>query len=135
MPASDQEESNRQLFLKALHKDPILCPRVDCGGLVLAQDLSSVHDRIKTFELKCERCNETDRVSGQAASAQTWDDTAVLDIAYEHLMHQPAVCPNDGMPVVFTSLPNPRRKARYRLSCYYCGSQAELDWPPQEFRR
>ena len=43
-------------------------------------------------------------------------------------------CPNDGTPVVFTSLPNPRRKGRYRLSCYYCGRQAEMDWPPPEAR-
>jgi hypothetical protein len=135
MPTSPQEESNRQLFLKALQKDPIQCSRPGCGGSVLVQDLSTAHDRVKTFELRCERCNGKDQITGQEAPAQTWDDTAVLDIAYEHLMHQPAVCPHDGMTVVFTSLPNPRRKAKYRLSCYYCGRQAEVDWPPQEFRR
>jgi hypothetical protein len=135
MPSTPQEEANRQLFLKALQKDPIQCPRAGCGGSVLAQDLSTVNDRVKTFEFRCERCNGKDQITGQEASVQTWDDTAVLDIAYAHLMHQPAVCPHDGITVVFTSLPNPRRKARYRLSCYYCGRQAEMDWPPQEFRR
>ena len=37
--------------------------------------------------------------------------------------------------VVFTSLPNPRRRARYRISCFYCGRQAEMDWPPPEAKR
>ena len=135
MQPSPEEVANRQVFLKALQKDPIQCAQRDCGGSVLAQDLSTVRDRIKTFELKCERCHAKDQITGQAGSDKTWDDTALLDIAYEHLMHQPAICPHDGMAVVFTSLPNPRRKARYRLSCYYCGRQAEMDWPPQEFRR
>lgn len=26
-------------------------------------------------------------------------------------------------------------KARYRLSCFYCGRQAEMGWPPPEARR
>jgi hypothetical protein len=29
-------------------------------------------------------------------------------------------------------LPNPRRKARYRISCFFCGRQTELDWPPPD---
>jgi hypothetical protein len=32
-------------------------------------------------------------------------------------------------------MPNPRRKARYRLSCFYCGRHAELNWPPAEAKR
>lgn len=48
---------------------------------------------------------------------------------------QQPTCPRDGTPVVFTSLPNPRRRARYRVACYYCGRQVEMDWPPPESRR
>ena len=55
-------------------------------------------------------------------------------MADEHLMHQQPICPYDRTPVVFTSLQNPRRKARYRLSCFYCGRQAEIDWPPPRGR-
>src|SRR5205823_12888120 len=74
-------------------------------------------------------------VTGPEELGAPWDDTVQLDMAYDHLMHQPAMCPQDGSPVIFTSLPNPRRKARYRVSCFYCGRQAEMDWPPPDLRR
>jgi len=74
-------------------------------------------------------------LAGREELTPPWDEDSLLEMAYEHLMHQPAVCPVDGTPVVFTSLPNPQRKARYRLSCFYCGRQAEMDWPPPESRR
>jgi hypothetical protein len=102
---------------------------------VQIQDISQAHDRVKTFDLRCESCEWRSEVTGNQQLAPAWDATALLDMAYEHLMHQPAFCPFDGTAVVFTSLPNPRRQARYRLSCYYCGRQAEMDWPPQEMRR
>src|SRR3989454_5307419 len=54
---------------------------------------------------------------------------------YTTLFRSPAFCPFDHTPIVFISLPNPRRKARYRLACFYCGRQAEMDWPPPEARR
>lgn len=135
MPVSSSEQANRTLFLKALQKDPLQCPRPACGGPVEVLDVSHLHNRVKTFGLSCERCDWKDRVTGTEQLIPPWDETVLLDMAYEHLMHQPAVCSYDGMTVVFTSLPNPRRRARYRVSCYYCGRQAEMDWPPQEFRR
>ena len=135
MLVSPDEQSNRVFFLRALQKDPLQCMRPECGGAVASEDLSQLHDRVKTFELRCERCDWRDRVTGREQLTPPWDETVLLDMAYEHLMHQPAVCPHDDMTIVFTSLPNPRRQARYRVSCYYCGRQAELVWPPQESRR
>jgi hypothetical protein len=52
-----------------------------------------------------------------------------------HLLHEQPICPFDDTPITFTSMPNPRRKARYRLSCYYCGRHAEMNWPPPEAKR
>ena len=132
---SPAEQTNRTLFLKALHKDPVQCPQPNCGGSVDVQDCSQLQDRVKTFELKCESCDWKERVTGREQLVPPWDETVLLDMAYDHLMHQPAMCPHDGSPVIFTSLPNPRRKARYRVSCFYCGRQAEMDWPPPELRR
>jgi hypothetical protein len=98
-------------------------------------DLSRHDDRVKVFGLHCPRCHWEGRLTGREALTSPWDEAALLVMADEHLMHQQPSCPHDGTPVVFTSLPNPRRQARYRLSCYYCGRQAEMDWPPPESRR
>ena len=124
-----------QQFVKALQREPIPCGRPGCPGPVETIDQSQLHDRVKTFGLKCERCGWQDQVTGREALTPPWDEASLLDMAYEHLMHQQPKCPNDETPVVFTSLPNPRRRARYRLSCFYCGRQAEMDWPPPEGRR
>ena len=129
------ERPNRELFSKALQKESLACSRAGCQGQLEIQDLSQAHDRLKTFGLRCQGCGWQGQVSGCEQLIPPWDDTALLDMAYEHLMHQPAFCPFDGVTVVFTSLPNPRRRARYRISCYYCGRQAEVDWPPQDVRR
>jgi len=133
----DVAESNlhQQQFHKALQREPINCGRDGCPGPVEIQDLSQVHDRVKTFACICRLCGWQDQVTGREQLTPPWDDTALLDMAYEHLMHQPAICPFDGTTVVFTSRPNPRRRAKYLLSCFYCGRQAEMDWPPQEARR
>ena len=122
-------------FIKALQHEPITCATPGCPGPVETTDLSHLRDRVKTFELACRQCGRHDRVGGKESTMPPWDDTALLAMADEHLMHQQPICPHDGTPVVFTSLPNPRRKARYRLSCFYCGRQAEMDWPPAESRR
>ncbi len=124
-----------QQFVKALQHEPVACARPGCPGPVEAADFSQLRDRVKTFGLKCETCGWEDRLTGREQLTPPWDEEDLLDMAYEHLMHQPAFCPRDGTPVVFTSLPNPWRKARYRLSCFYCGRQAEMDWPPPESRR
>jgi hypothetical protein len=131
---SAAEPIRHQQFVKALQHDAIMCGQEGCPGPVHATDLSQMRDRVKVFELTCKRCGWRDRVTGREEAGPPWDETALLDLVYEHLMHQQPVCPNDGTPVVFTSPPNPRRKGRYRLSCYYCGRQAEMDWPPPEAR-
>jgi hypothetical protein len=128
-------DSAQQQFVKALQHEPVSCASSGCPGPVETRDLSQLHDRVKTFNLKCAKCGREDRLTGREELVPPWDEEDLLAMAYEHLMHQPAYCPSDGTPVVFTSLPNPRRKARYRLSCFYCGRQAELDWPPSESRR
>jgi hypothetical protein len=56
-------------------------------------------------------------------------------MAEVHLLHEQPSCPFDDTPITFISLPNPRRKARYRLQCYYCGRHTEMNWPPPEAKR
>lgn len=121
-----------QQFVKALQGEALSCASPGCPGPVEATDRSQLHDRVKTFALTCTRCGREERLTGREELTPPWDEEALLAMADEHLMHQTAVCPVDGTPVVFTSLPNPRRKARYRLSCFYCGRQTEMAWPPSE---
>lgn len=123
------------LFIKALEREAIPCGKAGCQGAVEITDLSQLHDRVKVFEMKCEQCGWHDRVAGREELEPPWDEDSLLEMAYAHLMHLPAVCPRDETPIVFTSLPNPRRRARYRMSCFYCGRQADIDWPPPESRR
>ena len=125
----------QQQFVKALQGEPLSCAGPGCPGPVETTDRSQLHDRVKTFELTCTRCGRQERLTGREELTPPWDEGALLEMADEHLMHLTAVCPCDGTPVVFTSLPNPRRKARYRLSCFYCGRQAEIAWPPAESRQ
>ena len=123
------------LFVKALQRDQIPCPVPECPGPVELCDGSQAHDRIKTFDLQCQRCGWQERVTGKQEQNPPWDDASLLAMADEHLLHLQPTCPYDQAPVVFTSLPNPRRKARFRIACFYCGRQAEIDWPPQESKR
>lgn len=127
--------SPRDLFIHALQHEPVPCGTPGCSGPVQSTDLSQASDRVKTYQFRCARCEWTSRVAGSGPQDPPWDDAALLGMAEEHLLHQQPLCPFDHVPVVFGSLPNPRRKARYRLSCFYCGRQAELDWPPSEARR
>ncbi|MGH7233043.1 MAG: hypothetical protein ACREJU_17050 [Nitrospiraceae bacterium] len=122
-------------FVRALQHEPIPCATSGCRGPVDIVDLSQFRDRVKMFELTCQSCGWCTRLTGCESLSPPWDDASLLVMADEHLMHQQPMCPHDDTPVVFTSLPNPRRKARYRLSCFYCGRQAEMDWPPPESRR
>lgn len=132
--ASEQALGHQQ-FVHALQHEPIHCAKAGCAGSVDVHDLSQVRDRVKVFEARCQQCGWQARLTGQEQLSPPWDDAAILVMADEHLMHQQPSCPFDGTPVVFTSLPNPRRRAKYRLSCYYCGRQMEMDWPPAEARR
>jgi len=122
-------------FIQALQHEHLSCASPSCSGPVEVHDLSQVRDRVKTFEVKCLRCGWQSKLTGKEQLTPPWDDAAILGMADEHLMHQQPVCPYDDTPVVFTSLPNPRRQAKYRLSCYYCGRQVEMTWPPAEARR
>ena len=128
-------DQTHQQFVHALQHEPLSCATAGCAGPVEVHDLSQVRDRVKVFEARCQRCGWHGRLSGREHTTPSWDDAAILVMADEHLMHQQPSCPFDGTPVVFTSLPNPRRRARYRISCFYCGRQAEMDWPPAEARR
>lgn len=132
---AESKPATHGLFVHALQHETVPCATSGCAGPVQSTDLSQSYDRVKTYQLRCERCNWTSRVSGIESAVSTWDEAALLAMAEEHLLHQQPMCPFDHTPVVFTSLPNPRRKARYRLSCFYCGRQAEMDWPPPEARR
>lgn len=134
MTSSEQEQAHR-VFIRALQHDAISCGRAGCPGPVEALDQSQTRDRIKTFELTCERCGWHTSVTGREQLMPLWDNASLELMADEHLMHQQPVCPYDDTPVVFISMPNPRRKAKYRVACFYCGRHTEMDWPPPESKR
>jgi hypothetical protein len=127
--------SAHQRFVCALQHEPVACGRPGCSGPVETVEMSQLHDRVKTFHFCCQSCGWEERLEGNGPQTPPWDDASLLAMAEEHMMHQQPTCPFDDTPVVFTSLPNPRRRARYRLSCFYCGRQTDMDWPPAEARR
>jgi len=99
------------------------------------EDLTTHRARIKTYEARCERCHMVERIAGKEEHTPPWDIASITMMAEMHLLHDQPTCPYDDTPITFTSLPNPRRKARYRLSCYYCGRHTEMNWPPPEAKR
>lgn len=131
---TSQDQAHR-LFVKAIQHEHISCGRDGCPGPVEAIDQSQTRDRVKTFEFHCESCGWHRSVTGQEQLNPPWDNAALELMADEHLLHQQPVCPFDDTPVVFISMPNPRRKAKYRVACFYCGRQTEMDWPPPETKR
>jgi hypothetical protein len=122
-------------FVQALQHEVIFCGQNGCGGPVQALELSDNTARVKTFLLTCGLCGWQAQAEGKEQLEPCWDEAAISEMAYQHLMHVEAACPFDTTPILFTSLPDPRRKAKYRLSCFFCGRQAEIDWPPPESRR
>ncbi|HQY59702.1 MAG: hypothetical protein KA240_08365 [Nitrospira sp.] len=134
MLPSEQQSAHR-LFVLALQHEAIACGRDGCPGPVEVTDQSQTRDRIKTFDLRCERCNWHHTVAGHEQLAPPWDNATLELMADNHLMHQQPVCPFDETPVVFISMPNPRRKAKYRVVCFYCGREMVMDWPPSESKR
>lgn len=118
-------------FIKALQHEPITCLSSACSRHVSCTEVSHPQDRVKSYRLRCDACGWEDRVSGQEDGTAQWEEAELQAIMDEHLLHLQPVCPYDRAPVVFTSLPNPRRKARYRISCFYCGRRIEMDWPPR----
>ncbi|RMH36924.1 MAG: hypothetical protein D6690_04565 [Nitrospirae bacterium] len=121
-----------ELFIRALRGMPISCPRPSCTQPVTIEEVSAAHDRVKTFLLQCEACGWEDQVGGAEQIDPPWDESSLMAIIEEHLLHLEPVCPYDQAPLHFHSLPNPRRRARYAIFCYYCGRRTELDWPPEE---
>lgn len=122
-------------FIQALHKQPVACQTPHCEGPVSIEEVSGRTDRVKTFSFRCETCQWQTKIAGQGQIEPPWDQSLLLEITEEHLLHVEPVCPYDQAPVHFQSLPNPRRRARYRITCYYCGRQEEIDWPPEEAKR
>lgn len=122
-------------FTQALHKQPVSCGTLSCQGPVAVADLSQSGDRVKTFAFQCETCDWKETIAGDKQYEPPWDEGSLMEITEEHLLHLEPVCPYDQSPVNFQSLPNPRRRARYRITCHYCGRQEELDWPPEEAKR
>ncbi|MCY4613531.1 MAG: hypothetical protein OXB94_07935 [Nitrospira sp.] len=118
-------------FIKALRHEPITCFRGACPGHVDCAEVSLPQERVKSYRLRCDVCDWEECIRGHEDGASQWEEAELQAIIDEHLLHLQPECPYDQAPVVFTSLPNPRRKARYRISCYYCGRQVEMDWPPR----
>lgn len=118
-------------FIKALQHEPIVCLSSACSRHVACTEVSHPQDRVKSYQLRCDACGREDRICGSEDDATEWEEAELQAIMDEHLLHLQPVCPHDQAPVVFTSLPNPRRKAKYRISCYYCGRRIEMDWPPR----
>ena len=121
-----------QSFIRALQHEPIACGVSACPGQVECVEVSQHQDRVKTYHVQCLLCGWEEQVRGYEELGQPWADAELEAIIDEHLLHLQPICPHDSTPIVFTSLPNPRRRARYRIACYYCGCQVEVDWPPQE---
>ncbi|MDT7042131.1 hypothetical protein [Candidatus Nitronereus thalassa] len=119
-------------FIKALQHEPIACGTSSCAGQVECVEVSHPHDRVKTFQVHCLLCGWEDHLRGFEEIGKSWEEAELEAIIDEHLLHLQPICPHDSAPIVFTSLPNPRRRARYRIACYYCGCQAEIDWPPPQ---
>lgn len=122
-------------FIHALHKQPVICAGPDCSCSVEVKDISRPSDRVKTFHLQCSSCHWEQTMSGCLQVDPPWDEGSLMEITEEHLLHLEPACPYDRAPVEFHSLPSPRRRARYRITCFYCGRQEELDWPPEETKR
>jgi hypothetical protein len=130
--SSDPEQEKRRRFVQALQHEHVTCTKPGCEGAMDVVDLTPHRARIKTYEAECDRCHQREQIAGQEQTQPPWDVASITMMAEAHLLHDQPTCPFDDVPITFTSLPNPRRKARYRLSCYYCGRQTEMNWPPPE---
>ncbi len=122
-------------FIQALKKHPIACSVPGCQGSSMVEELSQSTDRVKSFSLHCEECGHQEMLQGNAQYEPPWDEGSMMEIMEEHLLHLEPVCPYDHSPLHFHSLPNPRRKAKYRITCFFCGREEVIDWPPEEAKR
>ena len=131
MPASDDHATHRR-FLQVLQGEHLTCLKVGCNGPMDVEDVTPTKARVKTYAARCTRCQVIESIAGREQTIPPWDVGSITMMAEAHLLHDQPACPFDNTPITFTSLPNPRRKARYRLSCAYCGRETEMDWPPPE---
>jgi hypothetical protein len=132
---SEQEREAHRRFIQALQHEHLTCARPGCGGPMQVTDLSLHNARVKTYEAQCERCHLTEKIMGAEQTTPPWDDASITMMAEAHLLHDQPTCPYDDTPITFISMPNPRRKARYRLTCFYCGRDTVMNWPPPEAKR
>ena len=129
---SEQERQVHSRFLQALQHEHLMCAKAGCGGSMEVTDLTTHHARVKTYEAICQRCHTKEQITGKEQASPPWDVASITMMAEVHLLHEQPACPFDNTPITFISMPNPRRKARYRLLCYYCGRHTEMNWPPPE---
>ena len=132
---SEQEKEAHRRFVQALQHEHVVCAKPGCGGPMDVEDHTRHLAFIKAYEAECERCHAKEVITGKEQNQPPWDDASITMMAEMHLLHDQPTCPYDDTPITFVSLPNPRRKARYRLLCYYCGRHAEMNWPPPEAKR
>ena len=132
---SEQERIAHGRFVQALQHEHLTCAQSGCGGAMDVADHTPHNGRIKSYEAKCERCHATETITGVEQASPSWDIASITMMAEVHLLHEQPTCPFDDTPITFISLPNPRRKARYRLLCFYCGRHTEMNWPPPEAKR
>ena len=115
---SEQERIAHGRFVKALQHEHLTCAQPGCGGAMDVADHTLHNAHIKTYEAECERCHVKEQITGVEQTSPPWDVASFTMMAELHLLHEQPICPFDDTPITFTSMPNPRRKARYRLSCY-----------------
>jgi hypothetical protein len=132
---SGQEREAHRRFVQALQHEHLICAQPNCGGPMQVTDHTPHNGRIKKYEAECERCHTAEHITGKEEHQPPWDVASITMMAEVHLLHEQPTCPFDDTPITFISLPNPRRKARYRLLCYYCGRHTEMNWPPPEAKR
>lgn len=132
---SDQEREAHRRFVQALQHEHLTCAKPGCGGPMDVVDHTLHTAKIKTYEATCEQCHTVEHITGKETHQPAWDDASITLMAEAHLLHDQPICPFDETPITFVSLPNPRRKGRYRLLCYYCGRHTEMNWPPPEAKR
>ncbi len=129
---SEQEREVRRRFVQALQHEHVTCAKAGCGGPMQVTDHTPHNGKVKKYEAECEQCHTVEQITGKEEHAPPWDIASITMMAEIHLLHDQPTCPYDDTPITFISLPNPRRKARYRLLCYYCGRHTEMNWPPRE---
>lgn len=129
---TQQELQVHRRFVQALQHEHLTCIQAGCGGPMDVVDLTAHNARIKIYEATCERCHMKEQITGMEQTSPPWDVASITMMAEVHLLHEQPTCPFDDTPITFISLPNPRRKARYRLVCFYCGRHTEMNWPPPE---